>query len=170
MALLKDLTVDGKGYYGIGASAVEKRDDLIINVNSQGYSPLTVDAGDLSIKDDEAGKSNALIRGICARFKELGYNYGGFNKSIVIKFKTPRKKGLHFREVLFSGTRNRNRTCNYPLGGGYYIHLTMQADIVHYIIILRKNQVYFHLSEIFFYFYKEYIFWKKTIDFFKKIV
>ena len=25
------------------------------------------------------------------------------------------------------GTRNRNRTCNYPLGGGYYIHLTMQA-------------------------------------------
>ena len=61
---------------------VEKRDDLIINVNSQGYSPLTVDAGDLSIKDDEAGKSNALIRGICARFKELGYNYGGFNASV----------------------------------------------------------------------------------------
>ena len=27
------------------------------------------------------------------------------------------------------GTRNRNRTCNYPLGGGYYIHLTMQADV-----------------------------------------
>ena len=27
----------------------------------------------------------------------------------------------------FFGTRNRNRTCNYPLGGGCYIHLTMQA-------------------------------------------
>ena len=27
-----------------------------------------------------------------------------------------------------SGTRNGNRTHNYPLGGGYYIHLTMQAD------------------------------------------
>ena len=25
------------------------------------------------------------------------------------------------------GTRNGNRTHNYPLGGGYYIHLTMQA-------------------------------------------
>ncbi|MBQ5883962.1 MAG: galactokinase, partial [Clostridia bacterium] len=61
---------------------VEKRDDLIINVNSQGYSPLTVDAGDLEIKDEEAGKSNALIRGMCARFKELGYNYGGFNASV----------------------------------------------------------------------------------------
>ena len=27
------------------------------------------------------------------------------------------------------GTRNGNRTHNYPLGGGYYIHLTMQASI-----------------------------------------
>ena len=61
---------------------VEKRDDFIINVNSQGYSPLTVDAGDLQIKDEEAGKSAALIRGICARFKELGYSYGGFNASV----------------------------------------------------------------------------------------
>ena len=32
------------------------------------------------------------------------------------------------------GTRNRNRTCNYPLGGGYYIHLTMQA----YSLILTQ--------------------------------
>ena len=34
------------------------------------------------------------------------------------------------KSTLFSvlGTRNRNRTCNYPLGGGYYIHLTMQAS------------------------------------------
>ena len=30
-------------------------------------------------------------------------------------------------QPLVFGTRNRNRTCNYPLGGGYYIHLTMQA-------------------------------------------
>ena len=27
------------------------------------------------------------------------------------------------------GTRNGNRTHNYPLGGGYYIHLTMQAYV-----------------------------------------
>ena len=33
----------------------------------------------------------------------------------------------------FYGTRNRNRTCNYPLGGGYYIHLTMQAC---YLIVI----------------------------------
>ncbi len=61
---------------------VETRNDTIINVNSQGYSPLSVDFSDLSVKDDEAGKSSALIRGVCNRFKELGYNIGGFNASV----------------------------------------------------------------------------------------
>lgn len=63
-------------------AAVSKRDDGIICVNSAGYTPITVDSADHEIKDDEAGKSDALIRGVCARFKELGYNYGGFNASV----------------------------------------------------------------------------------------
>lgn len=63
-------------------AAVSKRDDGIICVNSSGYTPITVDSADHEIKDNEAGKSDALIRGVCARFKELGYNYGGFNASV----------------------------------------------------------------------------------------
>ncbi len=63
-------------------AAVAKRDDGIICVNSAGYTPITVDSADHEIKDCEAGKSDALIRGVCARFKELGYNYGGFNASV----------------------------------------------------------------------------------------
>ena len=63
-------------------AAVSKRDDGIICVNSAGYTPITVDSADHEIKDNEAGKSDALIRGVCARFKELGYNYGGFNASV----------------------------------------------------------------------------------------
>ncbi len=63
-------------------AAVSARDDGIICVNSEGYSPITVDSTDLEIKDDEEGKSNALIRGICARFGQLGYKYGGFNASV----------------------------------------------------------------------------------------
>ncbi len=64
-------------------AAVSQRDDGIICVNSAGYTPITVDSADLEIKDDEAGKSDALIRGVCARFKELGYKYGGFNASVI---------------------------------------------------------------------------------------
>ena len=63
-------------------AAVSKRDDGIICVNSAGYTPITVDSADHEIKDNEAGKSDALIRGVCARFKELGYKYGGFNASV----------------------------------------------------------------------------------------
>ena len=63
-------------------AAVEARDDGVICVNSQGYSPVVVDSKDLSIIDSEKGTSPALIRGVCARFNQLGYKYGGFNASV----------------------------------------------------------------------------------------
>ncbi len=63
-------------------AAVSQRDDGIICVNSEGYPSISVDTADLKVKKDEAGKSTALIRGICARFKQLGYKYGGFNASV----------------------------------------------------------------------------------------
>ena len=34
---------------------------------------------DLSKKEDEVGTSEGLMRGVLARFKELGYAIGGFN-------------------------------------------------------------------------------------------
>ena len=58
MALLKDLSIGGKGYYGIGASAVEKRDDLftylrITDIRDDG----TLNMADLkSVDDPDAGK------------------------------------------------------------------------------------------------------------------
>ncbi len=49
------------------------------------------------------------------------------------------KKGLRPKgQRSFFGTRNRNRTCNYPLGGGYYIHLTMQA---YYLIVFSLVRI-----------------------------
>ncbi len=63
-------------------ACVSKRSDNFIQFNSEGYEPVKVDISDLSAFDAEAGKTSALIRGICARFKELGYNYGGFNASV----------------------------------------------------------------------------------------
>lgn len=63
-------------------AAVSERDDGVICVNSEGYAPIEVDTSDLSVIDSEAGKSSALIRGVCARFNELGYKFGGFNASI----------------------------------------------------------------------------------------
>lgn len=56
-----------------------KRSDSIICEKSAGHSMNEVDISDLSVHSEEFGKSAALIRGMCAGFKEYGYEIGGFN-------------------------------------------------------------------------------------------
>ena len=63
-------------------AAVEARDDGIICVKSQGYDEHKVDISNLSIVDEEEGTSLALIRGICSKLKENGWEIGGFNASV----------------------------------------------------------------------------------------
>ncbi len=56
-----------------------KRDDSVVCEKSAGHSMNEVDISDLSVRPEEFGKSAALIRGMCAGFKEYGYEIGGFN-------------------------------------------------------------------------------------------
>lgn len=49
-----------------------------IRVKSKGFPEDALNAGDTEKKYGEEGKSAALIRGICAGFKSLGYHVGGF--------------------------------------------------------------------------------------------
>lgn len=60
-------------------AAVSKNDEGIVRVKSAGYDMDVVDLSDLEIHKNEFGRSCALVRGTCARFKELGYNIGGFD-------------------------------------------------------------------------------------------
>lgn len=53
-------------------------DEPVITVASVGYSPVTIDINDLVPKTSEYGKSEGLVRGVCAYFKNNGYNIGGF--------------------------------------------------------------------------------------------
>ena len=64
-------------------AAVKPRKDNQIVLNSEGYSnKIIIQIDDLEIKNNEEGKSEALIRGILYKFKELGYNIGGFSASM----------------------------------------------------------------------------------------
>lgn len=56
-----------------------KRDDMVICEKSANHSMNKVDVSDLSVRPEEFGKSAALIRGMCAGFKEYGFEIGGFN-------------------------------------------------------------------------------------------
>ena len=60
-------------------AAAAKRDDGIIVEKSFKFDALEVDITDLEVHTEEFGKSSGLIRGMCAGFKEHGYNIGGFN-------------------------------------------------------------------------------------------
>ena len=53
-----------------------------INIISDGEVIEAIDINDLSVKQEEFNTSMALIRGVVARFKDLGYHYGGFDAVI----------------------------------------------------------------------------------------
>ena len=60
-------------------SITAKRDDGKITVRSEGFDPDHVDTADLTVHAEEVGRSQALIRGVCAGFVNRGYRIGGFD-------------------------------------------------------------------------------------------
>jgi galactokinase len=64
-------------------AAARKNDSGIITLYSKGYNePFRVDIDDMASKPHEKETTTALIRGIAARFVELGYKIGGFDAYI----------------------------------------------------------------------------------------
>ena len=67
---------------GISLDAVavaSKNDTNTVNIKSAGYKMDTVSCDDLCVNCTDTGRSKSLVRGMMARFVELGYNVGGFD-------------------------------------------------------------------------------------------
>jgi galactokinase len=62
--------------------AAAPNDTNIIHILSEGYPGFEVDLSSLQPIEGERFTSAALVRGICSRFKELGYSIGGFDACI----------------------------------------------------------------------------------------
>ncbi|MCM1165304.1 MAG: galactokinase [Lachnospiraceae bacterium] len=58
---------------------VSFREDGVIRLKSEGHDADTVELADLEVKKDEYGTSGAIIRGIAAKFAEMGIKAGGFD-------------------------------------------------------------------------------------------
>lgn len=56
-----------------------KNSENIVRVKSKGYDMDVVDLKELNVVDGEKGRSASLIRGVCAGFKNRGYQIGGFD-------------------------------------------------------------------------------------------
>lgn len=66
-------------------AAASKNDENIVRVKSRGYNIDTVEISDLDVNEEDVGRSRSLVRGIMARFKQLGYNIGGFDATTASK-------------------------------------------------------------------------------------
>lgn len=61
-------------------AAAAKNDDNVVRLKSLEYPGMDViDLNDLAPQEKEMEKAASLIRGVCARCRELGYTVGGFN-------------------------------------------------------------------------------------------
>lgn len=60
-------------------AVVSANDENIIRIRSEGFPMDIVELNNLSVVMEEKGKSASLIRGVCAAFKNKGYNIGGFD-------------------------------------------------------------------------------------------
>ncbi len=63
-----------------------------IRIKSQGYPEFQVDLGDMEIDESQFFTSSSLVKGICVRMKELGYQIGGFDACI--EGRVPKGSGL----------------------------------------------------------------------------
>jgi galactokinase len=63
-------------------AVAEKNGMNVIRVKSAGYPDFQVDLSQLSADPKEKYTSSSLVRGIAARFKELGFQIGGFDACI----------------------------------------------------------------------------------------
>ncbi|MBO5407804.1 MAG: galactokinase [Clostridia bacterium] len=58
---------------------VSKNDSGMIRFKSEGHQEAVVSIDDLQIHENEIGQSASLVRGMTARFKQMGYRIGGFD-------------------------------------------------------------------------------------------
>ncbi len=58
---------------------VAPNEEGVVRIKSAGYDMDTVELSSLELDPKEKGRAISLIRGMCAIFKEYGYNIGGFD-------------------------------------------------------------------------------------------
>ena len=64
-------------------AAIAPTDNGVVTLYSAGYDvPFVVDITDETIRDDQKETTFALIRGVAARMRQMGYKVGGFDASV----------------------------------------------------------------------------------------
>lgn len=59
-------------------AAVSPANDNTVTIASEGYDPVSISIDDLEVHPEEAGRTEALVRGIARNFSDRGFKIGGF--------------------------------------------------------------------------------------------
>ena len=73
-------------------AAAAKNGTNVIRIKSAGYPEFKVDLSDMAIDESQFYTSSSIVKGICARMKQLGYEIGGFDACI--EGRVPKGSGL----------------------------------------------------------------------------
>ena len=60
-------------------AALTQRDDMRVNLHSEGFPPVQIDLSDLAMLPAEQGTPASIIRGIAFKLQEMGLAIGGFD-------------------------------------------------------------------------------------------
>ena len=107
-------------------AVVSPSDDDRIVIHSEGYPEIILHIKETCVIEDEKYTSAALVRGVCARLKDLGYRTGGFRACI--DGRVPKGLGLSSSaafEVMMVTIQNH-------LYNGGTINHTLNAQIAQY--------------------------------------
>lgn len=63
-------------------AVVSARDDMQVNLHSEGYEPISIDLSVLDASKEEEGTSAALIRGMADGMAQHGFKIGGFDAAV----------------------------------------------------------------------------------------
>ena len=63
-------------------AAVTPRSDMLVNIHSEGYAPLSLSLEDLAARPEEEGTTAALVRGVAFKMQEEGLKIGGFDAAM----------------------------------------------------------------------------------------
>ena len=75
-------------------AAVSKTDSGLLRVQSEGYAAVEISLHDLAPRPEEINTTAALLRGVAARFQELGCDFGGHGLDAYIVSDVPGGSGL----------------------------------------------------------------------------
>ena len=75
-------------------AAVRRRSDGLLRLESEGYSFSEIDLSDTALREEEKGTTIGLLRGMAARFKELGADYSRGGLDIYVSSRVPAGSGL----------------------------------------------------------------------------